>query len=144
MSNNKLINISAAIIINNRDEILLVRKNNSMYFMQAGGKIEIGETPIQALIREIHEELGLTLAASKFAYLGQFCVAAANEANHNIDTHLFAITIDNTELTAQAELAEVGWFTIDQAKKLTLAPLTEHIILPILENLNSKNNKPAI
>lgn len=138
MSENKLINISAAIIINSDHEILLVRKNNSMYFMQAGGKIEIGETPLQALVREIQEELGLRLNSSDFNYIGHFCVPAANEANHHIDTHLFSINITNTDLTAQAELAEVGWYSIIEARKLNLAPLTKDIILPLLEK-----SKPA-
>jgi len=52
MIQNNIIQIAAAIIINDHDEILLVRKEGSIYFMQAGGKIEIGETPIQALVRE--------------------------------------------------------------------------------------------
>lgn len=133
MLNNNIINIAAAVITNTNDEILLVRKQNSVYFMQAGGKIETNEEPIQTLVREIEEELGLIFEPTAFSYLGNYMAPAANEVDYYVSTHLFSITIANTTLTAHAELAEVGWYSLAKAKKLTLAPLTKDIILPILE-----------
>ena len=37
--------------------VLLVRKADTRFFMQAGGKIEPGEEPAAALVRELHEEI---------------------------------------------------------------------------------------
>ena len=47
-----MIIIAAAIITDSQGRCLLVRKRGTEYFMQPGGKPEIGETPHAALIRE--------------------------------------------------------------------------------------------
>ncbi len=48
-----MIIIAAAIITDSQGRCLLVRKRGTEYFMQPGGKPEIGETPHAALIREL-------------------------------------------------------------------------------------------
>lgn len=136
---NNIINIAAAIITNNRHEILLVRKKNSSFFMQAGGKIEQGETAVQALTRELQEELQLTIKAEQSHYVGEYLVPAANEINYYIKASLFTIFITDTHFLPQAELEEVSWYSIEQAKSLMLAPLTKDIILPFIEK-----TKPTI
>jgi len=139
MIQNNIIQIAAAIIINDHDEILLVRKEGSIYFMQAGGKIEIGETPIHTLVRELQEELYLTIEQTQCDYLGEFLAPAANEANHIVKAHLFSVIIPYTiTLAPQAELAEVGWYSLTKAKSLTLAPLTKDIILPLIKTTMKK------
>jgi len=132
MTQNNIIHIAAAIITNRHNQMLLVRKQGSMYFMQAGGKIEISETPIQTLIRELQEELHLTIEQTQCDYLGEFLAPAANEANHIVKAHLFSLIIPNTTtLSAQAELIEVSWYSLTKVK--SLAPLTKDIILPLIK-----------
>ena len=49
---------SAAIIIKDRS-VLFLREKNFLYWITPGGKIEEGETPEEALNREIMEELSV-------------------------------------------------------------------------------------
>ena len=57
-----MIIIAAAIITDSQGRCLLVRKRGTEYFMQPGGKPEIGETPHAALIREPEEELNFSVS----------------------------------------------------------------------------------
>lgn len=53
------IQIAAALINDDKGRLLVVRKVGTEWFMQAGGKIENGESPLSALRRELSEEIGL-------------------------------------------------------------------------------------
>ena len=61
MSNN-VISVVAALIRDEDGRVLLVRKRGTAAFMQPGGKRDPGESDIQALARELGEELGCRVA----------------------------------------------------------------------------------
>lgn len=123
--------IAAAIILNSQNQMLLVRKKNTQRFMQAGGKIEAGETPLQALLRELHEELQICPNPNTLKYHGQFRAPAANEPNHEVYAHIYQLTWHNS-IHIAAEIEEARWEDPVNAKQLLLAPLTEYFILPLL------------
>lgn len=55
----------AAIIRNEQNEILFGRKHNEDNWGLIAGAIEIGETPAQAMIREVYEETGLAVEVQR-------------------------------------------------------------------------------
>lgn len=122
--------IAAAIVVNAKGELLLVRKRGTRYFMQPGGKIEPGEPAREALAREIEEELGARVMPSRLAYVTRVEIEAANEANTLIDAELFRLTLDE-RVEAAAEIAEAVWVAPGQALTLELAPLTREHVLPL-------------
>lgn len=126
----KTIRIAAALLIDPQGRTLLVRKRGTQAFMQPGGKIDAGESPQAALVRELHEELGLRLDPTQAVYLGQFSAPAANEPGYEVQAELFRV--DSAEDVAPAaEIEEVVWLAADQAPDLELAPLTRDLILPL-------------
>jgi ADP-ribose pyrophosphatase YjhB (NUDIX family) len=48
-----------AVVLNDREEILLVHSKETGLWMPIGGQVEIGEEPADAAIREVFEETGV-------------------------------------------------------------------------------------
>lgn len=124
------IRIAAALIDDDAGRLLLVRKAGTNWFMQAGGKIEAGESPIDALRRELVEEIGLALGAGDARHLGRYTAPAANEANHVVDAELFHVRM-RCDPIMRAEIEEAIWIDHDAAAELPLAPLTRDHVLPL-------------
>jgi 8-oxo-dGTP pyrophosphatase MutT (NUDIX family) len=123
--------IVAAVIVDERGRLLLVRKRGTTRFMQAGGKIDAGETAAEALIRELHEELTLVVEPDDLDYLGRFHAPAANEAGHVVDAEVFTVFVRG-EAVASAEIDELVWVSPLEALDIPLAPLTSDVLLPLL------------
>ena len=87
----RTIRIAAALIDDGCGRVLLVRKNGTRWFMQAGGKIEGGEEPFAALCRELREEIGLELEQEAARYLGCYSAPAANEPDCVVEAELFHV-----------------------------------------------------
>ncbi|MBH5321316.1 NUDIX hydrolase [Aurantiacibacter sediminis] len=130
------ITIAAALIDDDKGRLLLVRKRNTKWFMQAGGKIEPGETAQDALRRELKEEIGLSIQDARLRYLGTFFAPAANEADCVVDAALFHIRHSHLPI-AKEEIEEAVWVSPDDALNLPLAPLTRDHVLPIARTLQA-------
>ncbi len=66
----KVITVAAAIILNEAQQLLVVRKQGTSCFMQVGGKLEPNETPEATMLREIQEEIGTQAQIQQF--IGRF------------------------------------------------------------------------
>lgn len=118
-----VIRVAAAVIVDDQGRWLLVRKRGTAAFMQAGGKIEPGEDPRDTVVREIAEEVAVTVAPHQVRALGRRDVLAANEPGHRLEAHVFAVD-GVTGAVPAAEIAEAVWVTPAEAAALPLAPLT--------------------
>ena len=125
----KTIRIAAALLVRGDGQTLLVRKRDTLAFMQPGGKIDAGEQPAEALVRELHEELNLRVDPSQAVDLGQFSAPAAHEPGFTVEAELFKVQVD-VAVTPAAEIEEVCWINPMGEGDLHLAPLTRDLILP--------------
>ncbi|GGU66933.1 DNA mismatch repair protein MutT [Pseudomonas laurentiana] len=130
----QIIRIAAALLIDPQGQTLLVRKRGTQAFMQPGGKIEAHERPVDALARELHEELGLQIDPLQAGYLGSFSAPAANEPGFEVQAELFRVHT-HACVEPAAEIEEAVWVDASATVNLELAPLTRDWILPLYRTL---------
>jgi 8-oxo-dGTP diphosphatase len=100
--------ISAAIIVKD-DRVLLIRRKVSegtLSWQFPAGQVEFGETPEQAAVRETHEEVGLTVTASKM--LGERVHPATGRTMYYVACEYGA---GSAHVADDDEIAEVAWAT---------------------------------
>jgi len=134
-----VLRIAAAIVTDGDGRNLLVRKSGTSAFMQPGGKIEEGESAIDALTRELAEEVGVSLDIASAEYLGLFRAVAANEEDTVVLAAVFAMSVDG-EVTAGAEIEELRWIDDPDLDLdgVDVAPLTRDELLPLWERRRSQ------
>lgn len=126
------ITIASAMILNTKNEILLVRKKNSTYFQLPGGKVNNNENHFQTLKRELLEEIQLNIDESKCVFLGSHETEAVNEKNTRVCGNLFEVidtNLDNIQI--QNEIEEMAWINHSNYKNYKWAHLAKEFILPI-------------
>lgn len=128
-----LIRIAAALLLNEHRQLLLVRKRGTTAFMQPGGKVDHGEQPLEALIRELNEELGLVVAPEDATFLGHYQAPAANEPGYTVDCALYRVEMKaGDRAIAAAEIDEAVWVSVAEVGELELAPLTREVVVPLV------------
>ncbi|WP_115685677.1 TIGR00730 family Rossman fold protein [Corynebacterium senegalense] len=127
------IHVAAVVLRNREGEVLCVRKHSTPRFQLPGGKFEPGETPAQAAVREVCEEVGVDLDPASLRALGTFTAPAANEPGHSVRAAVFAHTgPEAAHARAAAEIAEIAWIHPAAPGAAQLAPLLAGAVFPAL------------
>jgi len=123
-------NLSLIILFDRNGKILLQnRKIMSKYgeeWSYFGGKIESGESPEEAIVREIKEELEFNL--KDFKFLKEYVAYAKllkNGEMAEIKQHVFLrlINLDDFDTMVLHEGDGMSWFSVEEAKKLNMLGL---------------------
>ena len=124
-----VVEVVAALLTDSAGRLVLVRKRGTTRFMQAGGKPEPGESPREALVRELAEELEFRPALEQLEHLGRFETDAANEPGHLVRAEVFRLRTD-ADLRPAAEIEELLRVSPAEASALgeRLAPLARLLL----------------
>ncbi len=101
---------SRVLLVNEHDEVLLVRNIIGSKWSLPGGGIEKNETAIEAAIREVYEETGIRLSP---AHLHKLAVIMTGESRAGYTAHVFQATISKSALPAKQhnriEIIDTKW-----------------------------------
>jgi 8-oxo-dGTP diphosphatase len=114
-----------AIIKKDGKYLLMDRKKKPFGFACLAGHVDEGETPEQTLIREVKEESDLDVENSEL-------IAEEThewgECSHGVKIHHWYIyEVDfSGKIKRNHESKSMGWYSIEEIKKLKLEPAWEH------------------
>lgn len=104
--------VCAVIISNNK--ILAMRDERSPYYYLPGGKVRIGETAQQAVMREVAEEIHVTPKIVRPIWLNQgFFTEEVDRLNYHELCIYFLLDISETRLLAMGDR-----FTLTEGKRI--------------------------
>ena len=119
-------------IIRDGERFLLARQRDTERWSLIGGGIEPGETPQEAIVREVREELGVTPTIGEI--IGAYGGTPLQTTLPNGDqiayvTIAFRCTLPSTAFTLEsAELIETRWFTRQQIDDIARHEWIDHVL----------------
>ncbi|AMS06288.1 NUDIX hydrolase [Acidipropionibacterium acidipropionici] len=129
-----ILDLAAVCLLRGRS-CLNVRKAGTGHVILPGGKIEPGETALEAAVREAAEEVRLHLDPATLGHLGTFEAAPANDDAEGIRCAVFVRSWDDAwaHPTPDHEIAEYEWTPLDHAADdPRQAPLLIDSVIPEL------------
>ena len=133
MSNNKVIPTVQIYLEKDNQYLMLYRnkKKNDMNqgkWLGVGGHIEEGETPFQAVVREVKEETGLTLKSAEYR-------AIINFVNDDYVEIIYQYTSsDFTGEVIDCNEGELKWFPKDEVMSLPMWEGDKYFLDPLIKN----------
>ncbi|WP_145455841.1 NUDIX domain-containing protein [Staphylococcus epidermidis] len=101
--------------------LVQVRHRDKYYF--PGGKIDEGESLVEALQRELKEELRLELAKDELEFIGTIVGKAYPQLNMLTELNGFKVnrTIDWSKVETDHEITDMKWFDINDSENIAPA-----------------------
>ena len=131
-----MIQVAGTLFFNN-GKVLLVKPRRRPTLQVVGGGVEIGESALEAAIRECHEELGerAVFDPNKIKFIMEFDEQATSDPNLRIhmSVHIYNGEFAG-ELTTSDEIEYFVWFGINDNKNLLSHALRNVIIPYCIEN----------
>jgi len=126
----KTIEVVATVIVRDRKVLCVQRPKNTKEFVSLkwefpGGKVEVGESREEALVREIREELSVDIEVSEFLMTVEHAYP-----DFHLTMHVFKCVLDQGEITLN-EHVDLKWLAVEELDSLDWAAAD----IPVVKSL---------
>lgn len=128
----------------NEGKILIDKPRKRPTYQMIGGSVEKDETPLQAAIRECHEELGplAIFNENNFELVMEFNEIATSDQSTKIHFYVFKYNgILEGELTTSDEIEQFMWFGTNDDLNILSNTLKNEVVPYCIENNLINNTK---
>lgn len=125
---------AGGVLIKDR-KVLAGRNKGKIFFLTPGGGVEKGETPKQTLVRELIEEVQITVREEDLEEFGIFYAPSAGHEESILRMDVFLVkNWEDQEPKADSEVEELVWLTSSVPEDITVGSILEHYIIPQLKS----------
>jgi len=126
---------ASGIIIKDR-KVLVSRSAGKDIFIHLGGRIELGESAKQALIRELKEEIQIDVQEKDLELFDRNSAPAANSPEVDVHMEVFLVKQWDGEIARDNEVEEIRWLTSDVPEDIKIGSIMQHETIPKLKAEN--------
>lgn len=131
MTNKPDIHKAAGVIIKDR-HFLVTRSVGKDFFISPGGKLEANETAVEALARELREELTIDVGTNTLELLGSFQATAAGNETKTLQMDVFIVKEFEGKILPSSEVEEIRWIN-SQTRGIEVGSIFRMHVAPLLK-----------
>jgi 8-oxo-dGTP diphosphatase len=92
-----------------------------------GGKVDAGETPEEALVREFREEMDIAVSVGEFIASTQF-----TNSGGPVELRAYSVSIPENPHIVLSEHSEIDWATLDEIERLEFVD-SDRLLIPSIK-----------
>lgn len=121
---------ATALII--RDNQILLTKDSQGFYYTIGGAVAVNEATHDAVVREVYEELGITVTVDRLAFVVENQFVQDDIQFHNIEFHYVVTPLEEPPLEMiEGHIQQAcEWVGLDSLSDINLVPLFLKDTLP--------------
>lgn len=123
---------AGAVLLDGHGKFLVTRAVGKDIFVAPGGKLEAGESVLQALAREMIEEVQVEVNTDTAEHLGTFRALAAGNESKVVKMDVYLIKDSSGVPVASSEIEEIMWVN-SQTQGVPIGSIFEHDVMPLLK-----------
>ncbi len=125
---------SAGIIIRNK-KLLVLRTSGKTTFYAPGGKPDLGESPIEALCRELKEEIDIDVCKDSVYFFNSYSAPAADNETVTLDMDVFFVPHYEGKICASREIEELAWVDTVDIEEMSISSIFRDSVVPKLKEM---------